>query len=127
MGWFLDLVYGGKPTSWTAAQWQTFGDQYANMANGVFKWTDFIPPTNLVSVASKMITLSLKALISGGNRTLFAGYVDFLNRQYLEGARTSEILFVYSHKFNAVGYSNEQVQIIALALHDRVFPGVRKD
>ena len=74
-----------------------------------------------------MITLSLKALISGGNRTLFAGYVDFLNQQYLEDARTNEILFVYGHKFNAAGYSGEQVQMIALALHDRVFPGVRKD
>ncbi len=127
MGWFLDLIYGGKPRRWSDTQWQTFSDEYANMARGVFKWTDFIPPLSLTSVAPKMITLSLKALISGGNRTLFAGYVDFLNQQYLEDARTNEILFVYGHKFNAAGYSGEQVQMIALALHDRVFPGVRKD
>lgn len=127
MQYIRDTIFGGKPNSWTEAEWKTFDDNYTAMARGVFKWTDFIPPTNLASVGTKMIGLSMKALISGGNRTLFAGYVDLFHRKYQEGERTSQIVFMYEHKFNAIGYTNEEVQCIILALHGCVFPGERKD
>ncbi len=93
MGLLQDLLYGGKPKRWTDTQWRTFDENYSRMANGVFSWSDFKPPTNLAALTATIINLSLKSMISGGNRGLFAGYVDLLNREYLAGSRTSDIFF----------------------------------
>lgn len=122
-----DAWFGGKPNRWTQQQWDVFCENYAQMEKEVFSWTDFIPPTSLPALAKAMINLSLKSLIGGGNRARFAQHVDKLNLYYLEGGNTRERYQDYSDKYTAVGYSKDEVFIITLALHDRVFPGARRD
>ena len=122
-----DALFGGKPNRWTQQQWDTFCESYAQMEKGVFSLTDFIPPTSLPGLASVIIKLSLKSLIKGGNRALFAGYVDLFNRQYTEGSNTRDLYETYSVKMTALGYSYEEVFVITLVLHDCLFPGVRRD
>ena len=122
-----DALFGGKPNRWTQKQWDTFCESYAQMEKGVFSLSDFKPPTSLPALAATILTLSLKSLIKGGNRALFAGYVDLFNRQYTEGSNTRDLYETYSVKMTALGYSYEEVFVITLVLHDCVFPGVRRD
>ncbi len=122
-----DALFGGKPNRWNQKQWDGFCESYAQMEKGVFSLTDFIPPTSLPALASTLIKLSLKSLVKGGNRALFAGYVDLFNRQYSEGAKTRDLYESYSVKMTALGYSYDEVFVITLILHDCVFPGMRRD
>ena len=125
MGLF-DKLFVVKPR-WTAAEWDTFSKNYDAMAKGVFSWTDFIPPTNLPGVGVKAILLSLKTMVSAGNKGLIAGYVDKMHQCYRDGVNTSDIHATYNVKWTALGYSFNEVFTVVLALHDKVFPGERKD
>jgi hypothetical protein len=122
-----DALFGGKPNRWTQGQWDTFCDNYSKMGKGVFSWTDFVPPTNLPGIGVKAIGLSLKGLVSGGNRGRFAGYVETLNQCYAQRLTTQEIYDTYSYNMTAIGYTYDQVFTTALALHDKVFPRMRLD
>ncbi|MCC6133961.1 MAG: hypothetical protein LM550_14210 [Candidatus Contendobacter sp.] len=122
-----DMLFGGKPTRWTQQQWDVFCENYAKMEKEVFSWGDFKPPTSLPALAATLITLSLKSLIKGGNRARFAQHVDKLNLYYLDGGNTRDRYEDYWTQYTALGYNNDQVFIITLALHDRVFPGARRD
>lgn len=122
-----DALFGGKPKRWTQQQWDVFCENYASMEKEVFSWGDFKPPTSLPALAAALIKLSLKSLVKGGNRGRFAIHVDNLNLYYLDGGNTRDRYQDYWTQYTAAGYGNDEVFIITLVLHDRVFPGVRRD
>lgn len=122
-----DILFGGKPNRWTQEQWDVFCENYAQMEKEVFSWSDFKPPTTLPALATTVMSLSLKGLLKGGNRARFAQHVDKLNLYYLDGGTTRERYQYNDFLYTAAGYSNNEVFIITLALHGRVFPGARRD
>lgn len=122
-----DALFGGKPKRWTQQQWDVFCENYALMEREVFSKDDFKIPKSLPDLAVTLINLSLKSLIKGGNRGRFAIHVDNLNLYYLDGGKTYDRYQDYWTQYTAAGYGNSEVFVITLALHDRVFPGMRRD
>lgn len=123
-----DAIFGGRPKRWSAPEWDTFNRTYDEIGRGVFTALDLLPPTSIPGVGVKAISLSLKGMISGVNRGQFAKWVDTLNAWCADGGSTRDFYDTYflSGKMNVPGYSTEAVFTITLALHDAVFPRLRR-
>ena len=121
---FWDWVFGTYPKKWTSQQSAAFNRAYDSMVSGVFSWSDFIPPTDLQSVGTSMMQLSLKALVQFGNKGATARDVESVHNMLVDGAKPHDIYDTYSYtklKRPGTGLNEMQVLCVILKLESIVY------
>ena len=119
-----DRIFGTFPGSWTGSQIDAFSKAYNSMVQGVFGWTDFIPPMNLAGAGGAMMQLSIKALVHFGNKGTTALDVEKVHEKLLAGATPNDILEENRYtKFKrpATGLNEVQVFYVILVLESVVY------
>jgi hypothetical protein len=110
-------IFDTYPGSWTSAQVSAFDAAYGQMVKGMFSWKDFIPPTNLTGAATKMMSLSLKALLGFGDKGTTALDVASVHDLLKQGYSPNDIFGVYGYtKFNRPSSGLDQLQVFCVIL-----------
>lgn len=117
----LDVITGGKPKSMSSAQFDRFKEHYDQLVDGKFSWLDAIPPTNIPGIGGKIAMLSVKGLLSFGERGVYAGKTAKLHEE-LKTQSLGDIKFLWTQPNGACGVgfldkNAERVFVRICALH----------
>lgn len=109
-------IFDTYPGSWSSEQQKAFDQAYYAMVKGMFSWKDFIPPTTLPAAGTKMMTLSLKALIGFGDKGTTALDVGSVH-DMLCYSSPNDIYMTYADtKFKRPSSGMDELQVFCVIL-----------
>lgn len=75
-----DKFWGGQPNSWSNEQYDKFKKAYSQIVDGKFGFLDYVPPLNIPGAGGKIAMLSVKGMVSLGEKGVYAGKVEQLHQ-----------------------------------------------